>query len=1598
MNSGKSPKQTSMTPEAGLMRRIWVPQITFVLSVIGVFLIGLGLYQNQRDHIRAHHEAQLVTIGEQRIEQLTHWMTTVRNSMEFFGQGGQVADHFQAWSASGYQDVARLEKIRARLASFESAFGHHGITLFDVAGVPRFNETQDPFMSEHQGNALTVMRSRSSILVDFHLHGQTSKEPMLGMMVPLIAGRGASEQIVGAMFFRISPQTSLFPQLSRWPTPSASGETVLARAEGEQVRVLYASRQTQPIDLLSFKQYPALAAVRALRGEQGLLRGATDRAGRPMLAFGGKVPGTSWVLIARMTQAEVDAPLQRLVWMALAVFVVLVLLSGILFRRWWRGQLDQQRAQLLGKDIERGVLERRYDTLSHYSSDSILLLDAEGIVLEANQRVETMYGYRVEELLGQSIFLLLTPERQVEYYQRREELLASGKLRFESEHQRKDGSRLMVEVSAHAIELHGVSHMHLTIHDISERKQVENRLLMQSLVLDQIQDTVTITNLDGVITYVNEALCKGSGFARESLIGQSVSLFGNDQKDEPSQAEIVRMTLEQGSWRGKLTNLRTDGTKIFVELRTTLIRDSEGQPISMVGIGTDVSERIARQQALEEREALYRGIIETSRDGFWITDMEDRLLEVNAAYCQRSGFSREELLSMHIGDLEAEERPPDISQHREKMVRDGGDLFETRHRARDGSVWQVEVNTSYSPLQGGRIFVFLRDILRRNRSDALLRARLHLADIAAKGDLDALMQASLDTAELHTDSHIGFFHFVDPDQQNLTLQIWSSNTIDRMCSIEARQQAKGQHYPIAQAGIWADCVRQRQTLIHNDYAAMSGIKGLPEGHAPLLRELVVPILRDDRVIAVLGVGNKASDYAAEDVSVVEQIASITMDLVARKHAEVELQRSNDRLIDAQRAARMGNWEYDVQRDQIGWSEQALEVMGIDPARGPLGYREAATLYHPEDVPRFHQVIDLALQEGTPSQIELRVVHPDGEIRSIWATCQAVKNPEGRVIQLFGTVQDISERKQSEARLEQATHFDVLTGLPNSRGLFRQMQQDIDHAESEHVDSETLALLVLNVDRFSQLNESLGRTVGDSVLKNLAQRWSALLPGTALLARLDADQFAVFWRAQRDPGAAADDAMFSIAATANLLLASMAEPISIGETVSPVLLTISIGIAVYPGDAGAAADLLHAAEDAMRSAKADKGNQIRFFDRRYAEKSIDWFETEAALRLALEHDELFLAYQPQVDAANGRIVAAEALLRWRRNGEVVPPVRFIQVVENTDLAEPVSRWVLNAACRQARQWLDRKHPLRLAVNIFSDHVTSGRLFDDVRQALAANGLPPELLEIEVVESSLLKNPELAAQTLREIKRLGVGLALDDFGTGYSSLGYLKHYPFDMLKIDQMFARNVTRDPEDAAIVRSTIALAHNLGMRVLAEGVETDPQLQFMARYGCDHIQGYLTSRPVTPDAVETINMERRDLRPSGANHAAPLHTILIIEDEPIEAEMMAMLLNDSGYGTECVADLEAALTVMGQRRIDLIVSDYYLDKITGVDVLERLRRLFPDVPRIMVSGADDSAIVMEAVNRCAIQAFLPKPVEPEQLLAHLRHALGRSEPDRNPAR
>ena len=862
------------------------------------------------------------------------------------------------------------------------------------------------------------------------------------------------------------------------------------------------------------------------------------------------------------------------------------------------------------------------------------------------------------------------------------------------------------------------------------------------------------------------------------------------------------------------------------------------------------------------------------------------------------------------------------------------------------------------------------DITERKQSELLLRARLRFSELANQQDLDSVMREALDLAESLTESSIGFFHFVDANQESLTLQAWSSNTLRNMCKAEG----KGMHYPVSQAGVWADAVRTRQIVIHNDYAGLVDRKGLPPGHAHIIRELVVPLLRGDRVTAVLGVGNKALAYDEADGRLAQQLAAMAMDFVDRKRAEDALRASEEhyRLI----AENVSDviWLMDRATMRLTYVSPSVErLLGFTPAE--MMARDIDATLGPETASLIRsrgQVEKVTAGEKTGADtlqtLQVELAHREGHLIHAEIAMRCLRDTGGQAHTVLGVTRDITDRRIAQDRLDQARNYDGLTGLPNSRWLMRELRETMARLA---VEPGRMALLVLNLDRFAQLNETLGRALGDAVLNDVAQRWRDILPENCHLARLEADQFAVLSNRGEDAQQTLE--------IASAVTRCLENPIQFGDD-RRVALTVSVGIALYPGDADDAAALLHAAEDAMREAKAEKGNRVRFFDRQHAQMTIDWFETENALRQALEQDEFFLVYQPQVRASSGQVESVEALLRWRRNGEVVPPGRFIRVVEGTDLALPVSRWVLATACKQAKGWLDRGLALRVAVNVFSDHVTSGQLIDDVARALATSDLPARWLELEVVESSLFANPDLAAQTLRQLKELGVALALDDFGTGYSSLGYLKNYPFDVLKIDQLFARNVNRDAEDAAIVRSTISLGHNLGMRVLAEGIETTPQLRFMARYGCDMLQGYLMSRPVPADELAALLAKRPDLRPDGATDGEHARGILVVEDEPLEAELLAMDLENEGYRVYLCEDMEGALGILDRERIDLVLSDHYLrGETTGVQLLRKLLRLFPDIPRVMMSGTEDKSVVVDAVNQAGIRAFLPKPIDPESL-------------------
>ena len=431
------------------------------------------------------------------------------------------------------------------------------------------------------------------------------------------------------------------------------------------------------------------------------------------------------------------------------------------------------------------------------------------------------------------------------------------------------------------------------------------------------------------------------------------------------------------------------------------------------------------------------------------------------------------------------------------------------------------------------------------------------------------------------------------------------------------------------------------------------------------------------------------------------------------------------------------------------------------------------------------------------------------------------------------VRDISERTRSAERMWRLTHFDELSGLPN-RLLFRQLLEQALHDANR--EKKPIAVLFIDLDRFKLINDSAGHDSGDEVLRQVTGRLRQCLREADLISRFGGDEFAVLMRDIDDPEAAR--------AAATRVLTSVAQPYPLnGEDYH---LSASIGISTYPSDSVDATALLRNAELAMYRAKDQGKNNFQFHSSQMNARSAEHVALERSLRQAVERNEFQVHYQPQIEIASGRVIGAEALLRWDRPGfGMTAPDKFIPLAEETGLIVPIGRIVLLQACAEARRWQDAgARGFRIAVNLSPRQFTQSELVEDVQRILDDTGLAPESLELEITESMVMENPERAAAILRELRAVGVQLAIDDFGTGYSSLGYLKRFPVNTIKIDRSFIQDVPADADDVAITHAIIAMGRSLRLSVVAEGVETAAQADFLRVHGCDFMQGYLISRPV----------------------------------------------------------------------------------------------------------------------------------------------------------
>ncbi|MCW5625778.1 MAG: EAL domain-containing protein [Burkholderiales bacterium] len=611
----------------------------------------------------------------------------------------------------------------------------------------------------------------------------------------------------------------------------------------------------------------------------------------------------------------------------------------------------------------------------------------------------------------------------------------------------------------------------------------------------------------------------------------------------------------------------------------------------------------------------------------------------------------------------------------------------------------------------------------------------------------------------------------------------------------------------------------------------------------------------------------------------------------------------------------------------------------------------------------------ALDRGYRSLIALPLM-VDNEVVAVFALYAAEANffDEDEIQLLSELAGDISFELgwlATEERLQFLAYYDVLTGLCNRQFLEMRLLQELTHAQSRH---ETIEVLSIDLDNFKRINDSIGHHVGDVVLKTIATRLTQCLSPEDVLARYGADEFVVVLVHR--------ERTVESSRMIRRILETVAQPVRTGE--HEFTLTASIGVSVFPQDGTDGPTLLRNADAALHRAKDIGRNGFQFYAQEMNAAVTESLVLDANVRRALERDEFALHFQPKASVHDGAVTGFEALLRWTSQ-ELGPvsPAKFIPILEDNGLIVPIGEWVLRSACEQINAWRDAGiFPLPIAVNLSGVQLQQDDLDRRVEAILTETGVDAELIELEITETVLMRDPERVIGTLRKLRQMGVRLSVDDFGTGYSSLSYLRSFPLDSLKIDRSFISDVTTNPDAALIARTIISMAHSLRLKVIAEGVETGPQLAFLATNGCDEIQGFHFARPADSFATTTLLLDGRTLDISllrSAGEALP--AVLIIGDEDTALTTLAAVLRDDGRRVLSASTASAGFEHLASERIGLVLANHGISDMATPELLDRVKDLYPATARMVLVR---TANVDPALTAAGIETLGASLLDPER--------------------
>lgn len=976
--------------------------------------------------------------------------------------------------------------------------------------------------------------------------------------------------------------------------------------------------------------------------------------------------------------------------------------------------------------------------------------------------------------------------------------------------------------------------------------ETESQLKRYQALMKNALDGVHVMDMQGNVVEVNDSFCRMLGYTPEEAIKLNIADWNSQWSKEELLARLKNLAGK--SARFETVHQRKDGTLINVEISTTSVEI--GGHFYYFASSSDITERKKAEEALKTREERFQALFDRASEGILIVSTSGKLIAANESFARMHGYTPQEMQSMNLKDLDPPDSLAQLPERMRRLLAEGFLTFEVENYHKDGHTFPMEVSASLIVVDGEPVIQsFSRDITERKLAEKKIR---FLSQIyAAQSQTNQALIESKDETTLF----------------NRICQIVVEFGGIELSWIGVKEEKTGRIKPVSAHGSQTDYLSNIEVSSRVD---------VPEGRGPTgtaFREMrsifvedqktdpmlahwrrqtikygwgslgAVPIIRNGESYAVLVFYHTSVNIFTEEIiDLLNEMARNIGRGLDRFDLEMAKQKSQE---SAQLAAKI----YQTSIEAIMVTDENNLIIEINPAFTAItGYlleevigKSPKLLQSGKHNNEFYREMWQSILNNGHWQGEIWDRRKNGELHAKQVNISVIRHPDGSIYRHVAQFSDITEKKQKEELIWKQANFDTLTNLPN-RHMFRdRLEQEIVKAKSTGL---PMALLFIDLDRFKEINDTLGHSKGDGLLVEAAHRIKMCVRITDLVARLGGDEFTVILSEFGD--------RLHLEHIVQDLINELAKPFDLGEG-HRGFISASIGITIYPDDAEDIGNLLKNADQAMYAAKAEGRNRFSYFTQSMQQEAREKLALTNDLRDALARNELHVYYQPIIELQSKHIAKAEALLRWKHPTRgMVSPAVFIPLAEESGLIHEIGDWVFQEAVAHVADW-QKLCGCIIQISVNKSPVQfeqpASRNWQNKMKEL---GVPGNGIAVEITEGLLLKESSKAKEQLLEYRNNGIEVSIDDFGTGFSSLSYLKQFDIDYLKIDRSFVKDMEKNADDKALTEAIIVMAHKLGIKTIAEGVETEEQRDLLISFGCDYVQGFLYSPAVPAAEFEKI--------------------------------------------------------------------------------------------------------------------------------------------------